>query len=147
MPPDNAFSPITRYFDARQSKIYTQYDIISIFKLNRTKWKLVDNATAQTFIAFLLQKTKLQRVTTITSLHSRYTRYVWGDLSPYIFALAIRSNSYLSHATAVFLHGLIDEEPNDIYVNQEQSQKPPPSMAPTQETIDLACEPQDWNVR
>jgi predicted transcriptional regulator of viral defense system len=37
--------------------------------------------------------------------------------------LSLRPRSYLSHGTAVFLHGLNDQIPKTIYVNQEQSKK------------------------
>src|SRR5216684_7346263 len=44
----------------------------------------------------------------------------------------------LSHGTAVSLHGLTDQIPKTIYVNQEQSPKPLPSGELTQTSIDRA---------
>jgi predicted transcriptional regulator of viral defense system len=56
----------------------------------------------------------------------------------YELALSLRPGAYLSHASAVFLHGLSDQLPKTIYVNKEQSPKPHPSSELTQEGIDRA---------
>lgn len=52
------------------------------------------------------------------------TRYAWGDVSPYQLGLSLKSDSYLTHASALYLHGLSDQIPKTIYVNREQSAKP-----------------------
>jgi predicted transcriptional regulator of viral defense system len=44
----------------------------------------------------------------------------------------------LTHATAVYLHGLTDQPPTTIYVNKEQSPKPGTSGVLTQEALDRA---------
>jgi hypothetical protein len=66
------------------------------------------------------------------------TRLAWGNPSPYAIAVTLRSGSYLSHASAVFIHGLSDELPKTIYVNKEQSAKPFRQPHLTQEAIDRA---------
>ncbi|TVQ44256.1 MAG: hypothetical protein EA365_10495 [Gloeocapsa sp. DLM2.Bin57] len=52
-------------------------------------------------------------------------RYIWGQPSIFEVALSLRPRSYLSHGTAVFLHGLNDQIPKTVFVNQEQSKKEP----------------------
>jgi predicted transcriptional regulator of viral defense system len=52
--------------------------------------------------------------------------------------ISLKRGSYLSHGTAVFLHGLTDLLPKVIYVNAEQSQKPAPSGPLTQPALDRA---------
>ncbi len=52
-------------------------------------------------------------------------------------ALALRKNSYLTHGSAVFLHGLTDQIPKTVYVNYEQSPKPQSGVL-TQEGINRA---------
>jgi hypothetical protein len=66
------------------------------------------------------------------------TRYVWGPISMYALGVSLRPGAYLSHGSAVFLHGLTDQIPKTIYVNKEQSAKPPPAGELTQEGIDRA---------
>jgi len=53
-------------------------------------------------------------------------------------ALSIRSRAYLSHGTAVNLHGLAKLDKKTIYLNSEQSPKPPSEGGLTQEGIDRA---------
>lgn len=50
-------------------------------------------------------------------------RYKCNSPSPFSIALSLRSNSYLSHNSALFLNGLIDQIPENIFVNMEQSEK------------------------
>jgi predicted transcriptional regulator of viral defense system len=49
---------------------------------------------------------------------------VWRNPSVPAVALSLKRNSYLSHETAVFLHGLKDDSAERVYVNREQSPKP-----------------------
>ena len=58
--------------------------------------------------------------------------------TPYDYALSIRSGAYLSHGSAVHLHGLTEQQPRTIYVNKEQTKKPAPQGEMTQESIDRA---------
>ncbi|MFO0673377.1 MAG: hypothetical protein U0235_27800 [Polyangiaceae bacterium] len=66
------------------------------------------------------------------------TKYVHGDVSPFTLGLSLRRGAYLTHATAVFLHGLTQELPKTIYVNKEQSPKPRPSGPLLQAALDRA---------
>lgn len=58
--------------------------------------------------------------------------------APYHYALSIRRGSYLSHASAVHLLGLTEQQPRTIYVNKEQGEKPKPIGPLTQDAIDRA---------
>ncbi len=58
--------------------------------------------------------------------------------SSYHYALSIRRGSYLSHGSAVHLHGLTEQQPKTIYVNKEQSAKPKLEGSLTQDAIDRA---------
>jgi predicted transcriptional regulator of viral defense system len=70
--------------------------------------------------------------------YKTFTRYIAGEASPYEVALSLRGGSYLSHASAVFLHGLTTQIPRTIYANKEQSPKPSPTGKLTQEGITRA---------
>jgi hypothetical protein len=71
-----------------------------------------------------------------------FQRYVWGTASPYEVALSLRPRSYLSHATAMVLHGLTSATDLPVYVNQEQSAKPTPRGQLHQAAIDRAFQNQ-----
>jgi predicted transcriptional regulator of viral defense system len=67
------------------------------------------------------------------------TRYsLVASPSPLQVALSIGRESYLSHATALFVHGLIRNLPNPIYVNEEQRAKGWNQSDLTQEGINSA---------
>ena len=55
----------------------------------------------------MLKHTKLREITLKSPDYGSQTRYVWRNPSIHAIALSLKSNSYLSHETAVFLHGLI----------------------------------------
>lgn len=66
-------------------------------------------------------------------------RYLWEKPSTFDIALSLRPRSYLSHGSAVFLHGLNDQIPKTIFINQEQSKKESPKKSSlTQESLDRA---------
>jgi hypothetical protein len=54
----------------------------------------------------------------------RELRYLWQNPSALQVALSLKKGGYLSHGSAVFVHGLNDERPFTVYLNQEQSIKP-----------------------
>ena len=60
------------------------------------------------------------------------------DPTPFHFALSLRGETYLSHASAVYLLGLTQQQPKTIYVNKEQSKKPQPEGSLSQESINRA---------
>jgi predicted transcriptional regulator of viral defense system len=134
----SATSKIARAFAASSQKIYSRQDIYTILMSNRKTWRIPTNITLDEFLAPLLREGQMHRVRVITSRLPSFERYVWGDVSPYEAALALRPNSYLSHGTAAFLQGLTKQEPDSIYVNREQSEKPFLSASPSQDTIRLA---------
>jgi hypothetical protein len=89
------------------------------------------------FIEFLLNETQLNHVS-LPFPHRQEVRYLWGSVSPFLLALTLRTNSYLSHYTASFLHELTINVPKVLYVNREQL---PPRLREDsldQKAIDIA---------
>ncbi len=82
--------------------------------------------TSAEFIGFLLAESKLQHIEVRPVNHPDarvWTRYSWGEVSPFLLGASYGKGAYLSHGTAIFLHALTDQLPNLIYVNKEQSPK------------------------
>jgi predicted transcriptional regulator of viral defense system len=125
-------------FEQNPQRVYTKPDIAKVLSINRQEWRLTQGTTVDYFISFLREKGKLREISLASGTYSGFTRYAWGEVSPYQVALSVRPRSYLSHGTAVLLHGLTDALPRVIYVNQEQSPKPAPSGELKQESIDRA---------
>jgi len=115
---------ITRYFEESATRVYSYGGLSSILSSNRAFWRLSLSMATKDFIEFLLEETKLRQLTIESDKYGQVVRYTWGKVSPFQLALSLRRGAYVSHGTAVFLHGLTDQIPSTIYVNQEQSAKP-----------------------
>src|SRR5260370_38388365 len=117
---DKALSRIVAFFETSPKMVFQASELGSILIEHQRDWDLAVRMSTAEFIQFLLEKTPLRevRVTPVNHPESRVLeRYVWGEVSPYQIGLSLRNNAYLSHATAVFLHGLSDQIPRIVYVN------------------------------
>jgi predicted transcriptional regulator of viral defense system len=128
---------IVKFFDDRGRQVYSHKEIAAVFSENRFRWNLSRGQTTRGFFEFLTEKTHLKEKVLASERYGSLVRYAWRDVSPFQIALSLRTRSYLSHGTAVFLHGLTDQNPKTIYVNREQSPKPRPRSM-TQEGINRA---------
>lgn len=120
---------ILRHFEQIGKRVFNSQELAGILDEQREEWQLATSTKLDNFIGFLSTKGSLQLVQiTPGENHPQartFTRYVWGDASPFSIGLSTFKNAYLSHGTAVFLHGLNDQIPRRvIYVNHEQTQKP-----------------------
>ena len=132
---------ITRFFERSTQKVYTPQELSAILGQNRSAWRLPVSQSLPAFIEFLTEKTAMRQVRLKSVNHPNVrdaVRYVWGELSGLHLASSLKSNAYLSHGTAIFLHALSDELPQIIYVNQEQSPKPRSTNSLSQEAIQRA---------
>lgn len=132
-----AKSDIIKYFEQNPQRVYRQAELAAVMFQQQEFWRLAQTLTVQKFIKFLLESTKMEMVE--LSFPSRNElRYVWGKASLYEIALTLRPNCYLSHYTAVRLHGLTEQVPKTVYVNAEQSPKLTPNGGLAQTRIDFA---------
>ncbi len=128
---------ILTYFENTPRKIYKQSTLAATLTENRDKWRLATRTSVNDFTDYLVNRTKLRKIT-LKGPHQTITLYVWGEASPYEIAQAIRPSSYLSHGTAVFLHGLTQQMPRVIYANKEQREKPVQRQTLTQPALTQA---------
>lgn len=111
-------------FDDYEKQIFTQKDLRELFS-SLKEGLIVDASKSFTdFLDFANSKLDLQMIELKSERYSSLTRYLWREPSLHQIALSLKPNSFLSHGTAVFLHGLSDQLPNSVYVNREQSPKP-----------------------
>jgi hypothetical protein len=117
---------IVETLDKSGTRVFWLSDLGTILVEHRANWRLAKNTTAAAFADFLIQKSELSRheMNAINHPASSVVRFVWRRASPYQLALSLKRGAYLSHATAMFLHGLTEQIPFQLYVNSEQSPKP-----------------------
>jgi predicted transcriptional regulator of viral defense system len=139
---DKNLHKIVAFFDRSEQRVFTESDLAQLLAEQQnpdSELKLGKSLTASQFIEKLLEKTKLRQIEIRSMMEASKTRYIWEEVTPYEVALSLKANSYLSHGSAVFLHGLTEQLPRVIYLNKEQSvkaQSRPVSL--TQEGIDKA---------
>lgn len=103
-------------------------DILNEFKTSNyeTLGSYADGIYRKYFVDFLITEHIVEEKT-IKLPKRTMTKYIFKDATKYEIALSINPGSYISHYTAVFLHGLTDNVPKTIYTNTEQYKKSLPS--------------------
>jgi predicted transcriptional regulator of viral defense system len=141
-----------RFFDAQPKKVFQYRDLTAIVRQRAAELELPASISVSRFVEFITSHGQLREIrilpaapdlsvktTSTTTMYPAFTRYVWGSASPYSVALTLRPSCYLSHASAMFLHGLTQQVPKTIYVNAEQHPKPQNSRVElSQASIDRA---------
>lgn len=118
--------------------VWAPRELEDLIRSSREQWGLAARTSPSEVIEFLTTQGKLQKLTLRAKHYTPLTRYVWGEVSSYRLAASLWKDAYLTHGSAVFLHGLTDEIPKVIYVNKEQSPKPERDAGLTQERLDMA---------
>ena len=135
---------ILRQFSGMKKRVFNYQELARVLDENRNEWRLAASTGVAEFIGLLTTKGKLREIyLTPDERHSQtrvLTRYVWDEASRFSIGISAFKGAYLSHGTAVFLHGLNDQIPRRvIYVNHEQSSKPQATPEDlSQEAIDRA---------
>ncbi|HUC81008.1 MAG TPA: hypothetical protein VMR70_08835 [Flavisolibacter sp.] len=89
------------------------------------------------YLQFLIKQGSLEAIYLDTP-SGTLERYLIGIPSLAEIALSLKDNSYLSHASAAFIHGLINEEPPIVYVSKEGYPRQKETIVLAQEAIDTA---------
>lgn len=130
---------IVAVLDNDGRRVFAQQDLVKLLQRHREDWWILSGTTTNNFLSYLEEELTLRRVTLQGSTHAqKFIRYLWRDPSPLEIASSLRSNAYLCHSSAVFVHGLTEQLPRVLYVNYEQSVKPRPTVELTQAGLDRA---------
>lgn len=130
---------ILAHFDALPSGILRHSDIARILSEQKAFWRLAQSTTTRQLIAYLLKSGRLSEfVFPFPKPYKKEVRYAWGSHTLHEVILALKPNGYFSHYTAMSFHGLTEQIPKTIYVNQEQKNSGPSNPNLTQRAIDAA---------
>lgn len=110
---------IKNYFKQSKKSIFTFNEIESILEDKRLEWDLPKTMSTLKFLGLLLKDTGLKK-TSISFPNREYLLYNWGDVSIWTCCLSFIKNLYFTHRTALYIHKLINDPPDKIYVNFEQ---------------------------
>jgi predicted transcriptional regulator of viral defense system len=136
---ENAKGKILSYFDKLPVKVHRQSELAKHLEQQRVQWRLPSYIGTRGFIRFLVETGRLSEVIfPFPAPYKREVRYVWGDVSLYDVALALKPNSYFSHYTAIKFHGLTEQLPKTTYLNVEQPNASVATGPLMQKAIDTA---------
>jgi len=125
-------------FDALPRRVHGRRDIEILLKRHRREWRLLATTTTSQLIDYL-QTLHLSVIHLAGPDHNQErVRYGWRAPSVFDVAQSLQKNAYISHRSAAFLHGLIQDSGPQIYVNIEQSPKPRSESRLSQSGIDQA---------
>ncbi|HTN38446.1 MAG TPA: hypothetical protein VL053_15300 [Arachidicoccus sp.] len=134
-----AESSIKNFFKNGNRRVYAREQLGDVLDQNRALWNLPFSMNTERFIERLLKSEILSKneIVFIADL-SKKERYLTPDASVFQVAVSLVNKSYLSHFTAVYLHGLTNQIPKTIYISFEQSKKINVDRELTQKAIDSA---------
>jgi hypothetical protein len=141
MPPldQTAIRKLGKLLDRSRPRIWTVRGVTADVAIHRETLRIPPTTKTDQVVEALVDAKVLDEVVLVSpSGYPSKKRFARGNVSPYELALSLKPNTYFTHSTAVFLHGLTDRIPKTLYVNAEQSDKPAPSEPPTQASIDRA---------
>jgi predicted transcriptional regulator of viral defense system len=119
-----AESKIKSFFLEASKKVYSIEELTGILEEKRALWNLPISMNTDKFIEKLVSSAILiKKEITFSNSFLKKERYVLPDASPFQVALSLLKKSYLSHYTAVYIHGLTNQVPKTIYITSEQSKK------------------------
>ncbi len=127
------------YSQKLNKRVFSEAEINSLLEMYKDDKVLYVTTRLKDFIDFLIDQEILIVVNIDVPFGSgKMKKYTLGEVSEYEIALSIQSGSYLSHYSAMYWHGLIENIPQVIYTNKEQSRKPRYASDLSQENLDRA---------
>jgi hypothetical protein len=130
---------IDNYSLKLNKRAFSEAEVSSLLDMYKVDQVLYVTTRLKDFIDFLIDQKILIRINIeVPSGSGKTKKYASGNVSEFEIALSLQSGSYLSHYSAMYLHGLIENIPQVIYTNKEQSRKPRYSSDLSQESLDRA---------
>jgi hypothetical protein len=118
---------ITAFFSQREQRVYRERELEQLLAQQRDGWRLAVGTRVRDFLDLMLGATPLRTVV-VQAGGQRKTYYTWGEVTAFELGSHLVPRAYLSHYTALYLHGLTEQIPKQIFVNQEQSARQPVSL-------------------
>lgn len=116
-------------------------DIAEVLDQERSFWRLAKSTSLRDFLGFMHEKTPLKEVR-FAFPNRKVMGHVWEDMPLLEVLQRLVDRSFYSHYTAVRIHGLTEQVPQTVFLNQEKRKSStvysnhPESF--TQEVIDAA---------
>jgi len=130
---------VENYSQKLNKRVFSEAEINVLLEMYKDDQVLYVTTRLKDFVEFLIDQKIIIRINIDVPFGSGKTsKFAFGDVSEYEIALSLQPGSYLSHYSAMYQHGLIENIPQVIYTNKEQSRKPRYSSDLSQESLDRA---------
>lgn len=115
------FPKVNKSIDKSKQIIFTRSELDSLIRDESVSGGLNKRAiTTSKVISYLWEKGKIKEYK-FEFPSRKETRYIMGNISKFKIAQSLKPKSYLTHRAAMYLNKLIDEPPETIYINVEQT--------------------------
>jgi hypothetical protein len=132
-----AYKDIVSHFSALGQRVFKRSDIGRQLQNKRVFWRLAATTSTQKLIDFLSEKGHIKQHV-FAFPRATEIRFTWSQVTDYEIILSLKPKSYLTHFTALYLHGLTLQAPKTIYLNFEQPERPRQKGALEQSRVDFA---------
>lgn len=128
---------VRRTLKQSADRVHRPRELDQLISRQRDTWQIPSSVGTTTVIRELCDAGVLREVRLAFPGRGQ-TRYTVPRTTAYDIALSLHRECYLTHHTALYLHGLVEIEPRDVYVNLEQSNRSDPNAELVQTAIDAA---------
>ena len=108
------------FFSQREQRVYRERELEQLLAQQRDGWRLAAGTRVRGFLDLMLGATPLRPVVVQAGGQPK-TYYTWGEVTAFELGSHLVPRAFLSHYSALYLHGLTEQIPKQIFVNQEQS--------------------------
>jgi predicted transcriptional regulator of viral defense system len=120
-----------------QTGIFTYSNLDLIFSEHSVAITFDGRLPTRSYLKSLIERNKLKEYK-FPFPSRKETRYTIGNVTAFALAQSLKPEAYLTHRSTMYIHGLIDEFPETIYINVEQAKAHQRDRGITQEGITRA---------
>lgn len=135
---EQAERAVCRFFEESEKRVFNLPELQRLYSNNRDTWKIAKKYSTVDFFEFFASRGHMKIVDLVSKDYTGFRRFAWESASSFEIALSLRKGAFLSHGSAVFVHGLNDQLPQIVYVNKEQTPKTRRGESLSQARIDTA---------
>lgn len=119
---DQSRERVVDFFDRHNRKSFTVKSFEKVFNDNRAGWGIPINRAPQRLLDYLVNKSLFYPCFFIReNSNERITVYSWKSQNELTIINGLKSNSYFTHYTPLYIHSLTEQIPKTIYLNHERS--------------------------
>jgi hypothetical protein len=131
----NITSKMVKALTTNPRTVFTQTQLIGILDEMKSNDEVLQSVSISAFIDFITKESFLGELR-LEFPHRSLLRFLRSEANLFELTQSLSSQGYLSHRSAIELHGLITDASRTFYVNEEQTPKPQAVAKMQQENID-----------